>query len=128
MGMANKKKKAKAIVNEKHWKPEKAGESIEGKFIGFYQGMFNPNLVLEVQDGKNKTEKVVPIKTVLKNRLQYNDQYKLLKPGVKVKVVYEGEGKGKKGRKSKIYDIYINGKRLDSEIGSIQIDVNKMFK
>jgi hypothetical protein len=118
------KKTKPETLDSRYWKPETFGDSIDGKFKGIIKGMFNPSLVIETKTG----ERIVNVNTVIDRLLRHNEQYKLLKPNASIRIEYVAQGKGKRGRKSNIFEVYIGGKKLESDIGSVETDVGKFFQ
>jgi hypothetical protein len=104
-----KQKKAEA-ASSGYWNPKKAGKpdsTISGKFIEFKQGKFTPTMVLNTGS--------VNMSTVLLNL--FETPAPSMKAGDKVKMVFTGYGKGQAGKPSRLFDAYLNGKKLISSGG-----------
>lgn len=102
------------------WNGDKPGAFLEGKFLGFERSTFNQGTddertvnvcILNTKEGMRK----VSCGAVLQ-RL-FSACYKTMKPGNKVRIELEEIRKGKRGRKTKVYSLFINGKQIENSYG-----------
>ena len=111
------------------FKFDKNGKSISGIFEGYFTGQYGISLGLI---SSKKLFYVGLNNANLKSTIAPAVESNLIKKGSKIKITYLSEQKTKtKGRKVKIFEVMLNGKKLE---GSIQIapaknsDVEKFFK
>ena len=115
------KQKAKS---SNFWKPKTKGESISGKYLGFFEGQYGVNLKLKTKSG----EKYLRITTFLKNIFSgiYED---LTLNKTVIAITYEGKQKRKtkvKGQTSTFnsFTVYVDNKEIKS--GMQELDKNKL--
>lgn len=84
------------------WKPEEKGDEIEGVLIRVQESSQFGNKVynLEVDEEGTLIQKVVFGTTVLDDRMAY------VKEGAKIKIVFCGVQKNKKGQDTKIFEVW----------------------
>jgi hypothetical protein len=96
------------------WTPKKVGETIQGKYLMLSE---NQNgLVLQLKD-----QPAVGMNTVLVNL--FGQKLIGLRIGDKIKIVFTGLTK-KKGKRqpARLFDVWLNGKQLESKFSGKQID------
>lgn len=81
------------------WKPVKDGDAIEGFLLKSEPSKTFKNKVYNVESLDNK-QFVVFGTTVLDDKMSY------INIGDKIKIVYRGSGKNKKGQDTKIFDVF----------------------
>ncbi len=81
------------------WKPEAAEDSIEGIYIACDEkvGTNNSNVYILENDGKQIK---VWGSTII------DDRMRLISPGDKVKIIFKGETKNKKGQALKLFSVF----------------------
>lgn len=115
---AEQQAKGKGKKPSPFFKPKKVGDRLEGNFVQFEATQFGIAMRL--------TKGLVAVNKILLRLLKATD-YKKFNEKTKVKVVFIGLGKGKKGKPSHLYELHVNGKKIDAPF-SEPLDEKKLDK
>lgn len=94
------------------WTPTKIGDKKEGIFEEFQTTLFGGAMKLNTG--------LIGLSTVLKSL--FRPVAMKMKQGDKVKVVFTGTGKGRAGKPSRIFEAWLNGKKLEGMFAAASKD------
>ena len=97
--------KKKEKTTSPFWKPITEGESVEGKFVRWEKTQFGVALRLDTA--------LVPMGYQLRDL--FSAVYRMLTPKSKITIQYLGLAKGKRGRRTKLFEAYVDGKKLQRQ-------------
>jgi hypothetical protein len=106
------------------WQPSKIGDSIDGIFEGFRPVGENGLYILL------KDRKPVSFSSAIRNIITKEIALKLKEGKDKLRFVFTGTTKGKRGNDTKLFDVFLNGKKLESTFGrkATQEEIESFFK